>query len=147
MWHAPFYCAVTVAGVAGKKNDVSFLYEASGGPSSFLVAFFLPLLLGFFLICVAPGLRPDRHPPLSPPAARPLRHYIWGTQRVFREIPKRANPQMTSKVLLHGPVVSAFENGAWWYLLNRKLMISSTVNRFSVINQMALGNVWGTTHP
>ena len=48
---------VTVAGVAFKKNAVSFLSEASGGPS-LVPTFLLPLDVAFFLICVAPGLAP-----------------------------------------------------------------------------------------
>ena len=53
------YCAVAVADVADEKNAVSFLCEASGGPSSFLRDFFMPLLLALLLICVVPGFALD----------------------------------------------------------------------------------------
>ena len=67
---ASTFPVATAAAAAGRleKNAVSFLHEMSGSPSSFLLPFLLPLELGFFLIAVAPGLRPapGRHPPGLP---------------------------------------------------------------------------------
>ena len=52
-----------------EKNAVSFLPWAPGtGAWHALMAFLMPTDLGFFLTCVAPGLRPapGRQPPLRP---------------------------------------------------------------------------------
>ena len=115
VWHARLYCAVTVAGVDVEKNAVSFLHEASGGSSSFLLAFLMPLLLALLLISVVPGLRPapGRRPPLQPFVPTMLiGHPTRGTMRGTMRIPKRADPQMTCTMNHFGCTMTAFENGA-----------------------------------
>ena len=70
------------------------------GSGSAALAFLVALPLPFFLIAVAPGLRPapGRHPPLAPflPGIIYMSREEIGTQCVMMaRIPKKVNPQVT----------------------------------------------------
>ena len=107
-----FAAAVAVAAAAFfTRNVARNLALVMLGSGAAVLAFLVALLVAFFFMLVAPGLRPapGRRPPEQPglPTMSGRR-----AARGARKNPKKADPQMTCTKNGTWPIRCAFENGA-----------------------------------